>query len=271
MEPQRHLASLTIRIVEREGGEVVFLTERDYSYTLVVRAPDDRKIIVKVARSVGDISQENVVDLKLISHYCEASPLAISQFVSDHPLRQGIVYEKGGINVVSLSTFRDALNGEMPRFKLVRGKYIASVRSDVLRSRREEKGMSLGDLATALSVSRNAVYAYEHGKMDVGEKVARKLLDLFGDEVLDRYDVFSAHINDGELSERASKGRIMFGDIVEEGDRVLWIERGHVDAIYLQRGKPMFLSTRRDEETREFADAIGVQLVEISGNEDRRG
>ncbi len=271
MEAQRRLAGLTASIVEREGGQVMFMTERDYSYTLVVRTPDDRKVIVKVARNVSDISQENVLDLKLISHYSEASPLAISQFVSDHLLKQGIVYEKCGVNVVSLSTFRDVLKGESPIFKLVKGKYVASVRGEVLRSKREEKGMSLGDLASALSVSRNAVYAYEHGKMDVGEKVARKLLDLFGDEVLERYNVFSTHIDEEELSERASKGRMMFGDMVEGEDSVLKIERGHIDAIYLQRGRPLFLSTRRDEEAKEFAEAVGVQLVEVHGDETGRG
>jgi putative transcriptional regulator len=54
-----------------------------------------------------------------------------------------------------------------------------------LRSKRVERGYSLGDMASLLGVTRRSIYLYEQGKVEVSLSTALKLLELFGDEIFE--------------------------------------------------------------------------------------
>ncbi|WP_243674689.1 helix-turn-helix domain-containing protein [Vulcanisaeta distributa] len=65
----------------------------------------------------------------------------------------------------------------------------ASVKGQLLRRLREDRGMSLGDLAKMLGVTRRTVYEYERESMEASERTARMLVSIFNEDVLSDVDL----------------------------------------------------------------------------------
>jgi len=122
-----------------------------------------------------------------------------------------------------------------------------------LRQRREEAGISLGALAKELGVSRETVYRYEREEIEAPAKIAQKLIDMFGEDVIKKISIDKVHVSAEELASRSL------------GKDTYKLVDSHPDALRVQ-DRVLFISTSADkfQKTVELANALGVE-VEKSG------
>ncbi|MEM4633325.1 MAG: helix-turn-helix domain-containing protein, partial [Pyrobaculum sp.] len=167
-------------------------------------------------------------------------------------LQRGDVYIRDDIVFMSLSTFKDVLDGKPPLFKLNRGVITATIRGDKLRERRESADMSLGALANELGVTRETVYRYERGEIEAPLKIANKLIIMFGEDIIKKIDITNIEVSKEELLSR----RI--------DNNTYRLVESHPDAVRVEKNV-FLISTDRDryEKTKELAEALGAQFEKM--------
>lgn len=242
------LLNATLSIVRGRGEELFLDLSRPYAYTLVARL-NRKKYLMKVAADAEDVPSSAVKDLKILGGHTATPTLCIVSGVKGQVLQRGVVYFRDDIVFMSLSTFTDYLEGRLPYLKLSRGVITATLEGERLRERRELAEMSLGALASELGVTRETVYRYERGEIEAPLKVAHKLIEMFGEEVVKKIDISEVKISARELLSRKI-------------DRNTYrLVESHPDAIRVEKGVFLITSDReRYEKTRELAEALGVEV-----------
>jgi putative transcriptional regulator len=178
-----NLLATTRELLARAG---FFLSEdtgvRPLTFDVVARR-DDELLLVKVLTNVDGLTEATAQELTLVARFLEAAPVVVGERSSSRPLEDGAVYLRYGVNIVTLETLREYLmDGVEPLVYAAPGGFYVNIDGAKLKSLRESRGVSLGDLAQAAGVSRRAIGMYEEG-MGAMVDVAMRL-EEFLDESL---------------------------------------------------------------------------------------
>jgi len=161
------------------------------SIDLAVQLRDGRKLLVKVAIDASQVPRSEVVELVSLAGIMGVAPLIVAQYKGGEPLIEGVVYDRGGVKAVNLETLDNVLSGREQVFIYEgRDSFRVSIDPEKLREKRLEKGLSLGDLALILGVSRKAAYEYEKGAIEPSLEKAEKLVGIFGEDIVRPVDLF---------------------------------------------------------------------------------
>lgn len=179
-------ATLLAQVRELLGRTGYCLSEeaslRPLAFDLVARR-DGELLIVKALTNVDGLSEPVAQELRLVAQFLDAVPLVVGERSSSRALEDGAVYLRYGVRIVTLPTLRDHLEeGVLPLVYAAPGGFYVNLDGRRLRQLREERGLSLGDLAQAAGVSRRAIGMYEEG-MGAMVDVAMRIED-FLDEAL---------------------------------------------------------------------------------------
>jgi putative transcriptional regulator len=161
---------------------------RPKSFDLAARRGEDL-LLVKILANVDSLDGETGAEMRRLGSYLSATPLVIGLRTRDEDLKPEVVYFRHGIPVINPDTAFDLFVERVPPliYAAPGGLYV-SIDGDLLADEREERGWSLGRLATELGVSRRTVSKYEDG-MNASIDVAIKLEDLFDRQFSDPVDV----------------------------------------------------------------------------------
>jgi putative transcriptional regulator len=161
---------------------------RPKSFDLAARRGDDL-ILVKILANVDGLDAETGVEMRRLGSYLSATPLVIGLRTRDEELKPEVVYFRHGIPAINPDTAFDLFVENVPPliYAAPGGLYV-NIDGDLLADEREERGWSLGRLATELGVSRRTVSKYEDG-MNASIEVAIKLEELFDQPFSDPVDV----------------------------------------------------------------------------------
>lgn len=191
------MLSLLVEKVERILGECgycrfVKVSDLSLSYNVVAHvrsSGEERKLLIKTVYDISKVSKEEVVDMAVLSKVTSAVPLIVGVKEGEEKLREDTLYRKLGVPALSIQGFRKMLMGEPIRLVKDRGIVKAKVKGEELRKRREEQGLSLGDVAEMLKVSRKTVYEYERGTFEASERTARLLMKIFGEDIIENVEI----------------------------------------------------------------------------------
>jgi putative transcriptional regulator len=162
---------------------------RPKSFDVVARREDDL-VFVKILGNIDAFDRATGVAMRRLGEFLEGTPLVIGLRTRDKELDPGVMYLRHGVPVLSPDTaYNLFVEGVQPLIYAAPGGLYVSIDGDVLEDEREERGWSLGRLATELGVSRRTVSKYEDG-MDASIDVAQKLEELFGGDLTNPLDVF---------------------------------------------------------------------------------
>jgi putative transcriptional regulator len=235
------LLNATLNVIRQYGEELFIDVSRPYAYTMVVRH-EDKKIFLKLARDVDEVSNSAIRDMKLLSDFLKASAIGVISAAHGEVLEEGVVYRKSGMNFVSLATLAKAFRGEMPRFIRSKGKRYAIIDGEEFRRSRERLGLSLNEVSRMLSVSRETLYRYEKGEYSVPERAARIIMKMDG-SIIKGIDIFrTVKADEMDMASRAidvNKYRL---------------EESHPDGIIYGNETKLLV---RDKERREKAELLG--------------
>jgi putative transcriptional regulator len=142
---------------------------------------DDTAILLKVNSDVDTFSPHCARELKVIAGRFSAASLIISQQTHGKPLEDDTVYSRNGVFVVTEKTIRNlALQTANPLVYAGPGGYSVEVDGELVEKRRKELGLSIGNLAAMIGVSRRTLYGYERGMAKASVKSAYKLAETLG-------------------------------------------------------------------------------------------
>lgn len=162
---------------------------RPKSFDLAARRGEDL-VLLKILGNIDAFTGETGAELRRLGDYLSATPIVIGLRTRNEDLEPGVVYFRHGVPVFNPDTAYDLFIEEVPPliYAAPGGLYV-SIDGDLLADEREERGWSLGRLATELGVSRRTVSKYEDG-MNASIEVAIKLEELFNEPFSNPVSVF---------------------------------------------------------------------------------
>ncbi|MFB6094181.1 MAG: transcriptional regulator [Halanaeroarchaeum sp.] len=151
---------------------------RPKSFDIAARRDEDL-VLLKVLANVDAFDGPTGREMRRLGTYLGGTPLLIGLRSRDEDLEGGVVYFRHGVPVLHPDTAMELfVHGVPPLIYAAPGGLYVNIDGDVLADEREERGWSLGRLATELGVSRRTVSKYEDG-MNASVEVAAQLEDLF--------------------------------------------------------------------------------------------
>ncbi len=157
---------------------------RPRSFDLAARR-EDILLILKILSNIDGLNEKTAMEIRRLAKYLWGRPLLVGEKTRDHELEQGVVYFRYGVPTVSISTLADwILEGVPPLVYAAHGGLYVKIDGTLLRQLRLGRGISLGSLASELSVSRRTVSKYETESMDTSIEVAIRLEEIFSQELI---------------------------------------------------------------------------------------
>ncbi len=173
------LVGNVIAMLEDAGFAVSDRCEtRPKSFDVAARRGEDL-VLVKVLANVDAFDGVTGTEMRRLGAYLNATPLVFGLRSRSEDLSPGVVYMRHGVPALNPDTAYDLfVEGVPPLVYAAPGGLYVNLDGEVLADKRKEEGLSLGQLASELGVSRRTVSKYEDG-MNASVEVAARLEDLF--------------------------------------------------------------------------------------------
>jgi len=185
---KKELLADTRELLARAGFYVSDICNiRPSSFDFVARR-DDTLLVVKVLNNIDALSEEVANELLLLAKHLDAIPILIGYRTSSGPLENETLYYRYRVPIMTYDTLNDYLHGIMPIITAAPGGFYANMDGNRIKQLREEKGISIGQLARAAGVSRRTIRMYEQGERATIE-VAEKIGSFLGEDILKPLDL----------------------------------------------------------------------------------
>ena len=173
----------TLRSRGFKVGCVEYPTYERRSLDIVARRSNE-KFVMKVSFEIDSVGSKELSELAALSKIFDAAGIIVSKKTRKKELKDYVVYERYNVPAMTPETLREFIDSGEVYVYAGRGGYYVKVDGEKLRKKREEREMSLGDLAQLLGVSRKAVYEYERRSMGLSFTTALRLIEIFGEDIL---------------------------------------------------------------------------------------
>ncbi|XHH09786.1 MAG: helix-turn-helix domain-containing protein [Candidatus Bathyarchaeia archaeon] len=141
----------------------------------------DITVLLKVASEIDAFPASDMRELKVIANRIPAAPLIVSQLSHGKPLEDDTVYSRNNVYVVNEKTVKGiAMQTGNPLVCASPGGYTVEVDGALVERRRKDLGLSIGQLAALIGVSRRTLYGYERGMAKASVSSAYKLAETLG-------------------------------------------------------------------------------------------
>ncbi|WEU40742.1 MAG: transcriptional regulator [Candidatus Odinarchaeum yellowstonii] len=175
------LTQRTINLLKEKGYMVCQqLENKNFCFDIAARK-NDVTFLIKVLIDIDNFQEVQANDLKIISKILFTKPFIMGERTRAGLMEDGVVYQRFNIPAINLRTLHHILKRNLwPLVYAKRGGFYVKLNFSALKQLREERQLSLKDIADLLGVSRKAVYEYERGSMDSTLETASKLEEAFG-------------------------------------------------------------------------------------------
>ncbi|MGD0978994.1 MAG: helix-turn-helix domain-containing protein [Candidatus Bathyarchaeia archaeon] len=166
----------------REAGFVVSepCRSRPSCFDLAARKGES-VVFMRVQPDIGSLSTSDSTELKAISESFSAPCLLIGEEAREKPLQDDTVYTRHDILAVTPRTFENVVvHNIRPLIQANPGGYYVEIDGEALKQRRQELGLSAGEVAEMVSTSRRTIYGYERGMAKASVAAAYNLIWALG-------------------------------------------------------------------------------------------
>ncbi len=234
------LITNVIKILDKAGYVVTDLAETKPRCFDVVARKGDTVLFLKVLYNIDSFKPDMAREMKIIARTLKASPMVVGERYKMDYLDRGVVYTRYGIPVINTATFYDMIvEGEMPLIYSAPGGYYVRLDNKKIKKARESLGISAGELAKMLGVSRRTIMLYEEG-VDTNVENAIKLEEILGECVVKEIDVLN-FVGDEDVEEMEN---VSYGE--KESEIISQLQYIGVDVIPVKHA-PFDVISRPDE------------------------
>ncbi|MEM0356786.1 MAG: helix-turn-helix domain-containing protein [Candidatus Bathyarchaeia archaeon] len=198
--PMTYRETEKIRAAEailKEGGFTVSqrCCSRPSCFDIAARK-NESLIFIKVQQDIGCVSPYDSLELRIIAEEVSAASLFISEKTRDKPLEDDTVYSRYNVLAVTSKTFENiVLRGIYPLVQAGPGGYYVEIDGEAIKRRRQELGLSVGEVAEKIGISRRTLYGYERGMAKASVTAAYNLLCTLGIPVAKPVNIFEVPRN----------------------------------------------------------------------------
>lgn len=160
---------------------------RPSSFDFIARR-DNILLMIKVLSNIDAINHDVAQELISVAKKLDAIPVIIGKRTCTGQLEDDIVYFRYGIPIITYGTLKNYLLGMPPVIATAPGGYYVNIDGARLRRIREERGISIGQLARVAGVTRRAIRMYEEGER-ASIDIAEKMVEFLGEEILKPIDL----------------------------------------------------------------------------------
>lgn len=203
--PIERVLAKTIEALHESGFETSKPYANERSSINIVARSGDTLVLIKALNDLNELKSNCALEIKRAGYALRAAPIVIGEKEGPHEIDRETVYEKQGVYIIHPETLRDYFEGKRHYVYYKSGRFYVRVDGKKLRETREKIGLSLGDLANLVGVSRKAIYEYEKGEIDATVDVASKL-----------YEVLSMYVGEEEALKAFKPVDILSDAIVTE-------------------------------------------------------
>ncbi|MDI9644094.1 MAG: helix-turn-helix domain-containing protein [Candidatus Verstraetearchaeota archaeon] len=255
-----------LRVLEEAGFVASEVDSSDYCLQIVAKK-GNLKLLIKSSENIDSERRCSTEDLKSLACAFNAYPFIIGVRMQRGVLEEDALYERFGVSVMHPKTFRDAvLERRFPTAYSKRGGLYFKIDGKALKSCREKKRMSLGQLASLIGVSRKAIYEYEREQMGATLQTVERLQKILGDSVISSIDIFDWHMEE-EAPERNPTGIIakqLHAKLKKIGCKAMGFSYAPIDIHAKNVGVSFLTSEEKINEEqleRKIENAVGVGRV----------
>jgi len=164
---------------------------QEIGFDLVARK-DDTLIIIKVLTNIDSLSENLASEIKKLSFLLKASPLLIGEKTGIGSLEDDVAYFRFGIQAITLNTLKNhLLEGESINAYAAPGGLYVRLNEKKIRELRLAQGISLGQFARYVKVSRRTAQMYEDG-MNARADIAVRIEELLGNDIVVPIEILKA-------------------------------------------------------------------------------
>lgn len=240
---------------------------RSSCFDLAARKQSDL-ILLKILLNIDNFRELHAKELALLSLLFSASPLIVGEKTRKAPVEDGVVYERFSIPVVNYHTLREILYERLlPLVYAKRGGLYSNIDGEKLKNARENKDLSLGDVAELIGVSRKAIYEYERSNMNSTIKTALRLEEVFDVPLTVPLNIFSWMVEQKESIEiglnqpipGSALERLVQKALLQLGLNVLWTEGAPFDAVAEKEKKVLItgIGSAKEKGVKERIEIMG--------------
>ena len=163
---------------------------RPIGFDLVARR-DNSLLIIKVLTNINAISEDVANELKLLSKLLKGHPLLIGERGGTGYLEKDVVYDRFGIQTISIDTLESyLLDGTPLKIYAAPGGFYVNLDNEKLIRLRKKQNISIGSFARSVKVSRRTVRMYEEG-MNARIEFAQRIEKLLKDSITVNIDLLN--------------------------------------------------------------------------------
>ncbi|MET1123958.1 MAG: transcriptional regulator [Archaeoglobaceae archaeon] len=252
---QQLLLESVARILRKAGFEVAELAETKPRCFDLVAKRGEELYIIKVLYNVDSLKPETAEEIKKLAKLLSATPIVVGERFKTDFLERGVIYTRCGLPVVSLATFYDyVVEGIPPIVYSAPGGYYVKLDGERIREMRERLGISIGEAAKRLGVSRRTVKKYEEG-VDANVEVAMKIEELLGSGVIKALR-FESFVKYGEEPQSKIEDEAL-AQLCDIGLEVYPVKQAPFDAVSDAEGNVILTGVRPVREIERRARLIG--------------
>jgi putative transcriptional regulator len=153
-------------------------------------------VFIKVHSDIDALPQNDFFELEKISNCVRATPLLVSENMRERPLEDDTVYSRYNILAVTPKTFENfVVHKVSPLIQAGPGGYYVKIDCEAIRRRRQELGLSVGEMAEIVGLSRRTLYGYERGMAKASVTAAYNLMCALGIPVAKSINIFERSKN----------------------------------------------------------------------------
>ncbi|MCE4614134.1 MAG: helix-turn-helix domain-containing protein [Desulfurococcales archaeon] len=152
-----------------------------------------KPVLVKVTDDIANLPRTEINELLGASRTIGTSPLIIADSWSGEKLVDFIAYAIYDSYAITPDTLEGLLSGRGKIYvKTAKDGLHVSISGEKLKEARLESGLSLGNVAEHVGVSRKTIYEYERETLEPNIERGKRLLELFGNNILDPINLFQS-------------------------------------------------------------------------------
>lgn len=157
---------------------------RPRSFDVAARR-DHLLLLLKFLSDVDSLGESTANEMKILAKRLLGRPLVIGRKSKNGKLKTGVVYKRHGVSSISVETFYDYfVEGTLPCVYASHGGLYVEVDGRTIKDARIRRGLSLGDLASELGVSRRSIKKYEEEGMSTTIDKALRLEEVLETEIV---------------------------------------------------------------------------------------
>lgn len=189
--------------MEREREEPLDVVLREAGFTVSGRCrsrpscfdfaarKNEALVLVKFHSDIDNLSECDSSELRTISECVSAGSLLVGEKTRERLLENDTVYSRYEVLAVTPKTFENIiLRKTHPLIHAGPGGYYVEIDGEAIKKRRQELGLSVGQMAEMIGISRRTLYGYERGMAKASAIVAYNIIYTLGVPVAKPIDIF---------------------------------------------------------------------------------